>query len=628
MIRRIILRHLAFEGKTVEPAILQLEDGVNVVYGASNTGKSFAAVALDFMLGAGDPLPRDVEQLAGYENALLGMTVPEMGDITLARAISGGHFELFKGLYFAKPADVEPRKLAAKHNKNNRENNLSAVLLGLLGFQAREVVTKTTTGAKESFTFRSVAPFVIVKESAMLSDYGPAFSNDEKEPVEKSIFKAFLTGVDDAAVVPMVDPKISKALVAGKVEFVEEIVARINENLGSDVPSIEQLQDQLGKLTQELGGLEGRMQERQTEVDQLATERRSALDRIASSSRDIGELQLTVDRFTELNQVYETDLKRLAAIEEGGVVLLAMAGRPCPFCGAEPEHQHHDHGVAEAQATYDAAKLEMAKISRDQTVLLSTTASLKAEIRSKATYREQIQGDLQRMEARLNLARPLETTTRSGYEALSARRKQVSDQIEMQQEKARLLARKDTLLAESKSAPTNLKLDVGPSGPVGHELAQTIQDVLSAWQYPGDVTVSFDLEALDIRLNGKIRTANGKGVRALLHAAFNVGLLIYCRQKGLPHPGFLVLDTPLLTYREPSKNKRHGALSADEQALKDTGVQRKFFEHLNSLRDVQFLILENVDPPSDMALPTTFFSGEIGDDRVGLFPASANKSES
>jgi hypothetical protein len=50
-------------------------------------------------------------------------------------------------------------------------------------------------------------------------------------------------------------------------------------------------------------------------------------------------------------------------------------------------------------------------------------------------------------------------------------------------------------------------------------------------------------------------------------SAFKIGLLIYCRQKQLPHPGILVLDGPLLSYREPQKS-RHGALSEDEKTIK------------------------------------------------------------
>jgi hypothetical protein len=149
-----------------------------------------------------------------------------------------------------------------------------------------------------------------------------------------------------------------------------------------------------------------------------------------------------------------------------------------------------------------------------------------------------------------------------------------------------------------------------------------IQDVLHAWRYPGELSVSFDMEKLDIRLNGKLRTDNGKGVRAILHAAFKVGVLLFCHEKELPHPSFLVLDTPLLTYREPLKNPRHGDLTADEAELKASSLQDHFYAHLASLHDkAQFIILENVDPPADVDAATKMlFTGELGNGRFGLFP--------
>lgn len=201
-------------------------------------------------------------------------------------------------------------------------------------------------------------------------------------------------------------------------------------------------------------------------------------DAIERETRESGERRLSIVRFTELNQVYETDLKRLASIEEGGVVLLAMAKRPCPFCGADPEHQRHDHGVAEAQATYDAAKLEMAKIVRDQTLLLTTIASVQGEIVEDINRLEKLRVDLKGCESQLSQVRPQESSLRGSYETLSGVRREVSGRLELLQEKARLNTRKEALIAEGKAAPKSLKLTVGPSGPVGHELAQTVQGVL------------------------------------------------------------------------------------------------------------------------------------------------------
>ena len=86
----------------------------------------------------------------------------------------------------------------------------------------------------------------------------------------------------------------------------------------------------------------------------------------------------------------------------------------------------------------------------------------------------------------------------------------------------------------------------------------------------------------------------------------------------------LVLDTPLLTYREPVKVPRYGELAADERALASTTLHEKFYAHLKSLSDrAQFIILENSDPPVGALSATAvhLFTGDGEDGRMGLFPA-------
>ena len=86
-----------------------------------------------------------------------------------------------------------------------------------------------------------------------------------------------------------------------------------------------------------------------------------------------------------------------------------------------------------------------------------------------------------------------------------------------------------------------------------------------------------------------------QGTRAITHAAFTVTLLEYTRSNGLPHPGFVVLDTPLLAYREPE---------GEEDDLSGTDVQDRFYDYLLALGDRQIIILENV------YLPETIKAGQ------------------
>lgn len=96
----------------------------------------------------------------------------------------------------------------------------------------------------------------------------------------------------------------------------------------------------------------------------------------------------------------------------------------------------------------------------------------------------------------------------------------------------------------------------------------------------------------------------------------------YCRDNGLPHPGFLVLDTPLLSYREPLTS-RHGGLSEDDDQMKTAPVAVSFYEHLLGISSfAQVIILENADPPTDLSdrAKVEVFTGVRGAKRYGLFP--------
>jgi len=79
--------------------------------------------------------------------------------------------------------------------------------------------------------------------------------------------------------------------------------------------------------------------------------------------------------------------------------------------------------------------------------------------------------------------------------------------------------------------------------------------LLKSWDFPGDCLVHFDKEATDFVIDGKPRGSCGKGLRAITHAAVTIALLEYCLENDLPHPGFVVLDSPLLAYFKPEGTK-------------------------------------------------------------------------
>jgi hypothetical protein len=88
-----------------------------------------------------------------------------------------------------------------------------------------------------------------------------------------------------------------------------------------------------------------------------------------------------------------------------------------------------------------------------------------------------------------------------------------------------LRERKASLTAAKAAKPGDRpRLEV--SSTAAHEFARKVSGVLTAWQFPGQRHVSFDEGTFDLKIDGKHRRDNGKGVRAITHAAFKAALLL------------------------------------------------------------------------------------------------------
>lgn len=620
---RFIIRHLAFTGPNVEEARLNLSPGLNIVYGASNTGKSFTAKALNFMLAGVSKLPQ-TDEIKPFTAAWLGLTLPDGRDVTLYRATQGGDFRLFEGLVSAEVG--RPTALLGSADAD-RQNTVSHFLLAAIGWNGK-VVVRNGNAEKDKLAIRHVLPYVIISETDIMSEANPVHHSGQyaHRTLESNLLRFILTGHDDAAAVTVVSRKEHRVANAAKLEIVDEWIAQIDDELGETPPDRKELSDQLVRLAMTLAGLQEHLRAAQERLDQLAARRRSLLDKRREIEDRVFELALTLDRFRLLDQTYTNDRDRLQSLEESGFLLLARADRDCPVCGAAPDAQRLRHAPDEFRLAYRAAVAEARKIEMEQRDLRRTMASLDAEGSGLHTTAARLWDEVQDIEKQIEEARPAETSARSGFSAILEKQAELRRLEELFRRRDRLVVRRSQI-ESTKPTKNESKLSIGIDGPTAFALGRKVVEVLEAWKFPSAKEANFDLETNDITISGKARADNGKGVRAILHAAFNVALLLYCREHKLPHPGFIVLDTPLLTYREPF-NSKHGDLSEDESRMKKSPVALNFYEHLSGLEDAQIIVLENADPPEGLkgAASVQVFTGREGDRRYGLLPLAKRLS--
>jgi hypothetical protein len=613
----IRLRQLVFTGPNIDPAELQFDDGLNIIYGASNTGKSFASKSILFVLGVSASLPQ-TDEIPAYNAAWLGITLGDEGDFTLYRATQGGHLTLYLGLVKQMPAD-NGVVLRQEHD-SKRIDTVSHRLLDVIGL-AQKWVVRDGNGKKDSLSIRLLSKYAVVAEDDIISESSPVYLSGVPADriFERNLFKLILTGKDDAAAVTLPKETVRKAAKAAKIELVDELLAQLDAELGMPPPDQQETKNQSDNLDVSTSDLLARLQFAQNDLDSFVVQRRAAVDQTRELEERADELDLTLQRFAKLQAVYSSDLERLHSIEEGGYVLAAMASRDCPVCGAPPSVQTHNHAAEDISIAHAAAAAEARKIEREQRELAHVVASLEAEIIGLRRTLQKLEDNAKTLDDRIKALRPQEASLRESYEIYNSELTRVGKVLDLFDRRTKLATRRAEIGATA-TRRVGEAPPVGPDSTTLFDFGETVKAVLTAWKFPNAEKVQFDGATNDITIGGKPRSANGKGVRAVLHAAFNVAVFIHCIENQLPHPGFLVLDTPLLTYREPLTSK-HGELTQDELALKASSLAEHFYKHLASLKEqLQIIVIENSDPPRAIQpfARIEIFTGQPGEGRFGL----------
>lgn len=613
------LEHLTYTGSGLTTVGIAFNNDLTVLWGGSNTGKTYTVATLNFMFGGETPeTPPEGDK---YESALLGLSFADGTSATLRRALRGGDIEIFDGLApDGVLGDRESRILDPVHGKGgkSKDGSLSEFLLAKLGLGTIKIAS-TQAAKLDTFTFRFFMPYVLVTEDRMLSGKTPTEINPKSsDTLNKNAFRFLLTGRDDSAIAKVPDKKTLDAGKTGKLELLDEMIADLDRELGSR--EVAELIEQRDRLQSHLETIGEDLADAQNQIDELSVLRRDALNAEGEVEAHAAQLRAMQQRFLDLKSTYETDIRRLEAIEEGGFLLLRFEDQPCPLCGALPGQQHKPHPLGDVDLQLTAARAEIAKIRRDMSDLEVTLASLTAEAEGLENRARSLGAEARKHFDEIQRLRPREANLRTGYTGDVALLEEIDRVIALSVRRNDLDAKRAAIAAMKHGKQKAAGLTIGIDGQTGHKFAKTVQKVLEDWGYPGLEAVTWNDRTYDIAINGKARGRNGKGVKALLHSAFSVAYAIYCKNERLPHPGFLVLDSPLLTYREELSDDE--PLTDEERAIAATSLDERFYKHLTSVsRFCQIYIIENKTPPKEI-MPRTVVFSRAG--RRGLFPVSAS----
>jgi hypothetical protein len=591
------LRFLKFVGPKKEPAEVSFDSGLNLIYGPSNTGKSSILDAIDFMFARERSL-KEIPEHEGYDQIFLGIEFSNDEQFTFVRNITGGDYQCFPGLHKEKPEDLKPDILKAK-KATKKHPAITEFILQRIGLDNKKL-KKNADNKTISLTLRNLLPLTLISETNIQKEGSPFISEQYTEQTEhKSRLKLLLTGVDDSTLLPA-EAESRRVSYNARIEFIDELINEHSEKIENDIPeddSQEELQSQREKLSKTIEREHSLLESTEEQYGLLISERTGFRKELEQNEEREAEISEMLGRFSLLKEQYLSDIKRLENICEAGSIIAVLPSEKCPLCGSKvSESQEHENCDGNLKDIVIAAESEKRKLAKLYEELMDAMNQLKLEKKNIQDKIPKISKNISSVNEKLSELNPELSSKRRNYTDLLDIKLSIDHSLEMFEQLGKLQEKKAAL---EKSAPEEKASDSSetslPTKAI-NDLAQYLKELLENWHFTNSDNVYFDKETGDFVISGKHRISNGKGYRAITHAAATLALMKFCEERDQAHPGFVLLDSPLLAYEEPDN---------EEDDLTGTDVNKMFFDYVSNWKSRQVIIFEN-----KKSIPSEYASGE------------------
>ena len=610
---RLKLTKLILAGENKKDAIINFKGGLNVIAGASDTGKSFAFECIDFALGSSSN-PKTVPEMKGYRSVFL--EIEDIGQeeiFTLKRNFSEdekNEIFIYYSNYQEKDA-AEVEKLSVTHNA---KKSLSKKLLNCCDCTYKYVM-KNTKGDTRAFTFRSFSPLIMINELRITARHSPIYHTDSRGSTfatpARTAFKTVISGIDYKKEEKKENTEIIKAKLKGKIEQLSQIIDEIRIENNELIKDTEDINTEKSIEIIELNKF---IKEKSEEIKKYELDYKEIQTEIEIKNTELKHLLNNNNKFVLLKKNYLSDLERLEFIYDAFDLTQQLVEVECPICHSpmKVNEMEKSDDYYEALAT-EKIKIEVQLAELDETIkdLSDEIISKKQRISKLENYKEEITDNLNN-----NLGPIVAEKVKKVQELMDAQ-----ERINLITRNEKRINKYNTEISkwqekiDSTGQETRKKIEDLPEA-YTNELCKEIKFLLQGCDFIGkEGKIKYNNATEDVEVGEKEKASYGKGARAIINSTFLIGIMNYCYKRNLCHPGIVVLDSPLTTYKE--KDKKDGD---DETITK--GTKEKFYEMLAEQKNGQIIIFDNEEPSSTVKTKINYlhFSGDSTVGRKGLIP--------
>lgn len=561
------IKRITVTGSGVPDSVIELKDGVNIISGPSDTGKTYVIRCIDYLFGA-DLLP--IADGLAYDTIKLTI-VCRVGD----------SFNISRKIGEKKVTITESSVSTAKDGEYKLSSEAFRKLyLSLIGISdAVKLVKKQDYTKTQELTWRTLEPmFFIHEEHIFRSDSivtSPRFNN---VTAALSALKYLYDGKQ--TVIPEMGDKIGAetskkavlAYISGRLQALKDEKKDLETTISNfgETDTDELLSQQSAKLEAVV-----------REMESLGSESAKILQKKIALDDALKELQYLQERYSALASGYRADIKRLQFIID------AEEKHPkdtqnakCPFCSSAIQPKQHRSLAAAA--------------GNEEINIQKQLSELEVLIKDNEVSIKKLEEELSELEVQHYTLQ--ERIISECQPHLSELRESIRNLEKLQQMKARLAYIKE--LAEGmdldmKGIETGeeLPLSYDAKTELGHQfydlLDSYISDMLTRCKYDAFLTAHLNQADFDIIVDGKKKKNHGKGYRAFLNTVLAYCLLKLLSTNGVYSPGLLILDSPVLSLKE----KDEQTSSVMKEALFKCLIQTDF--------PCQIIIAENDIPDID-----------------------------
>lgn len=514
------------------PSTITLTQGLNVIAGPSNTGKTRVVRTIDFVMG-GDLVPFTDD--SDYCTAEIDLVTTEGEIITLRRSIGGD--------YVVSPQPgTEGKVYSVKRDDKDTETDLNSFLVSLLGFKPSRKVIKNSSWESQTLTWRSLYHLLYVPESyidrldsTILRRGGANDYVTRTAELSTLLVLAQDENFDD------IEPQESDKDRRIRQRSVKQFITRQVEAARKKETGLKKVEEQYrGRdIEAELATLNAEFDQLRRDQIELNATGRTITTKIKEIDENVAAFAVDKYQRQELISHLEADLQRLEFLAEASVDPDTLNINMCGYC-KQPVDASMNHPSQE-QIDVQRTRLE----------------EQLAGARSNLSELDRTMLELTQQRADLVL-KHAELQDRIAH-TITPRQEQLTREVRTLKEVAGIQARLDeiqeTIAALTDLGPQSVEKRA-PYKPVEffnadfiYSMNTTIRQILHEIGFPSADAAVFDETTLDVTIDGYRKdTKEGKGFAALLNTVVMVAFHEYLDQRSPHAPHFLIIDSPLKNF--------------------------------------------------------------------------------